>query len=94
MQGGDFSLDIVVGGEVKSSRAFSKDMSSLGIYLEDDTSTNRVPWFFCAPHRWCSNCELVTPAYFERESYCDESEGKREIEIFKVNRNYREFVER
>ena len=26
--------------------------------------------------------------------YCDERERKREIEIFKVDRNYREFVEK
>ena len=95
MQGVDFSLDIVVGGEVKSSRAFSKDVSSLGIYLGDDMSTNKFPCFFCAPHRWCSKYELVTPAYFEsvryieREWYC---ERKSEIEVFKVNRNYEEFI--
>ena len=35
---------------------------------QDDMSTNRVPWVFGALHRWCSNDELVSPAYFERES--------------------------
>ena len=55
------------------------------------------------PHRWCSNYELVTPAYLERESiaWCygekyieRERERERVIKIFKVNRKYREFVER
>ena len=66
VQGVEFSFD-VVGGEVKSSRIFNKDESSLNLYLGDERSTNRVPWCFCVPHRWCSNYELVTPAYLERE---------------------------
>ena len=88
-------------GEEKSSRIFNKEESSLDLYLGDDRSTNRIPWCFCVPHRWCSNYELVTPAYLERESvtWCYgekyiERENKRVIEIFKVNRKYRELVER
>ena len=105
LQGVNFSLNVVEGGEVKASRVFRKDESSSNVYLEDDRSANRFPWVFCALHRWCSNYELVSPAYIERESvawcyseryiererYC---ERKREVEIFKVNRNYEEFVER
>ena len=51
MQGVDFSLNGVVGGEVKASHVFSKDESSFSIYLGDDMSTNKVPWVFCALHR-------------------------------------------
>ena len=51
MQGLEFSFDVVVGGEVKSSRIFNKDESSLDLYLGDKRSTNRVPWCFCVPHR-------------------------------------------
>ena len=76
---------------------FRKDESSFSIYLEDDRSANKVPWIFCALHRWCSNYEFVSPAYFESERYIERErycERKREIEMFKVKRNYREFVER
>ena len=89
LQGVKFSLNVVVGGE---------EMASCE-YLEDEKSANRVPWIFCALHRWCSNYELVSPAYIERECVawcCCERyfERKRGIEIFKVNRNYEEFMER
>ena len=76
---------------------FSKDVSSLGIYLGDGMSTNRVPWVFCALHRRCSNYESVSPAYVEGEKYIEREwycERKSEIEVFKVNRNYEEFIER
>ena len=60
------------------------------------------------PHKWYSNYELVTPACLERESviWCYEEkcikresverygERKKVIEIFNVNRKYRELVER
>ena len=98
LQGVNFSRNVVVGGEEKASRA----------YLGDKKSANSCPWIFCAPDRWCSDKVVESPAYIERESvtwcygegyfeserYCDERERKREIEIFKVNRNYKEFVER
>ena len=67
VQGLEFSFDVVVVGEEKSSHIFNKDESSLDLYLGDETSTNRDPWCFCVPHRWCSNYELMTPAYLERE---------------------------
>ena len=56
--GGRFSLNVVAGGE---------EMASCE-YLEDERSANRFPWIFCALHRWCSNYELVSPAYDGRES--------------------------
>ena len=58
LQGVKFSLNVVVGGEEMASRE----------YLEDDMSANKFPWVFCALHRWRSNDELVSPAYFEGES--------------------------
>ena len=64
VQGLEFSFDVVLGGEVKSSRIFSKDESSLDLHLGDDRSTNRVHWCFCVPHRWQSiypsTCLLYT----------------------------------
>ena len=53
LQGVNFSRNVVVGGEEMASHE----------YLEDKRSANRVPWIFCALHRWCSNYELVSPAY-------------------------------
>ena len=58
LQGVNFSRNVVVGIEKKASRA----------YLEHKRSPNSCPWIFCAPDRWCSNYELVSPAYIERES--------------------------
>ena len=108
VQGLEFSFDVVLGGEEKSLRIFHKDKSSFNLYLGDERSTNKVPLCFCVPHKWCSNFELGTPAYLERESvtwcygekyikresverYC---EKKKVIKFFKVNRKYRELVER
>ena len=54
VQGLEFSFDVVSGGEVKSSRIFNKDDSSLNLYLRDERSTNRVPWCFCVPCRMLS----------------------------------------
>ena len=39
LQGVNFSHDVVVGGEEKTSRA----------YLEDTWFANSLPWIFCAP---------------------------------------------
>ena len=69
LQGVNFSLNGVVGGEVKASRVFRKDESAFSIYLEDDMSANKFPWVFSALHRWCSSCELMSSAYFESERY-------------------------
>ena len=41
MQGVDFSLNVVVGGEEMASRE----------YLEDDMPANKFPWVFCTLHR-------------------------------------------
>ena len=41
-------------GELKASHVFRKDESAFSIYLEDDMSANKVPWVFCALHRWLS----------------------------------------
>ena len=94
LQGVNFSLNGVVGGEVKTSHVFGKDESAFNIYLEDDRSANKVvPRFFSALHKWCSSCELVSPAgierenvaccdrerYIERERYCKERERNRDF---------------
>ena len=93
LQGINFSRDVVVGGEEKASRA----------YLEDTRSANNRPWTFCAPDRWCSNKGVASPAYIKRESvtWCYGGRDLErelcvnwEIKLYKVNRNYREFVER
>ena len=67
MQGVEFSFDVVLGGEEKSSHNFYKDKSSFNLYLGDDRSTNKVSWCFCVPNKWCNNFMLGTPAYLERE---------------------------
>ena len=51
VQGLEFSFDVVLGGEEKSSRIFYKDKSSFNLYLGDNRSTNKVPWYFCVPHK-------------------------------------------
>ena len=51
VQGLEFSFDVVLRGEEKSSRILNKDESSLNLYLGDERSTNRVPWCFCVPHK-------------------------------------------
>ena len=68
VQGVEFSFDVVLGGEEKSSRNFYKDKSSFNLYLGDDRSTNKVSWCFCVPNKWCNNFKIGTPAYLERES--------------------------
>ena len=54
-------------------------------------------------HRWCNSCELVSPANverdrcFKRERWSDSEryiERNREVEIFKISRDYEEFMER
>ena len=71
------------------------------MYFGDEKSANKVvPGFFCALHRWCSDKVVVSPANIERECVagydsekCFERERKRETEIFKMSRNYEEFME-
>ena len=51
-----------------------KDESAFNVYLGDDRSTNKVvSGISSALHRWCNNCELVSPANVERENvaWCD-----------------------
>ena len=93
MQGVNFSRDVVVGGEEKASR----------VYLGDIWSANSCPLVFCASDRWCSNYELESSAYIERESvtWCydegyfkRERYGDRKIELFDVGRSYAELRER
>ena len=85
MQVVDFSRNVVVGGEEMASRE----------YLEEYKFTDKFPLVFCALHRWCHNDKLISPACLERECVvwydgekCFERERKRELEIFKVKRNY------
>ena len=81
--------------------ALWREQSSSREYLEKYRFADKVPLVFCALHRWCHNDKLVSPACLERECVvwydgekCFERERKRELEIFKVKRNYEEFVER
>ena len=55
------------------------------------------------PDRWCNNKVVVSPAYIERESVIGSYDGRHgerelcvnwEMELFRVNRNYKELVER
>ena len=67
MQGVEFSFDVVLGGEDKSSCNFYKDKSSFSLYLVDDSSTNKVSLCFCVPNKRYNNFMIGTPAYLERE---------------------------
>ena len=88
-----FSHGVVVVGEENASR----------VYLGDVWSTNSCPLIFCASGRWCSNKVVVPSAWVSRESVIGSYGGRYferelcvdgEIELFKVDRNYKEFVER
>ena len=74
------------GGDVY---VFRKDESAFDVDLGDKRSANSCLWIFCAPDRWCKNKVVVSPAYIERE-LCDNWE----MEFYRVNRNYEEFIER
>ena len=100
LQGLDFSLNGVFGGDI---HVFRKDESAFDVYLGDKRSENSCPWIFCASDRWCENKVVVSPAYIERENviwgydrrYCvRELCDNWEMELYRVNRYYEEFIER
>ena len=67
-------------------------------YLGDIWSTNNCPLIFCVSGkaRCCNN--VVLPSVWNEnvrccDKYCDERNREREIEIFKVNRDYEILVQ-